>query len=144
MVEYIPAILGFVLIFTLIVFCLYVIFTLERSVDTTKGKQLQAELDAHSNEIQRLMHRCRALEDRLAEIKKRLNEKQDRIDLAEWSYVPREIRELPDELNEESDEEETPIDRYCRKVNEMAERIGKAYCDFMSKAIAERLKGENQ
>lgn len=40
----------------------------------TKERQQQAELKAHSDEIQRLMHRCRALEDRLAEIEKWLPE----------------------------------------------------------------------
>lgn len=144
MVEWIPNILLGLLICTFFGFCLYVIHTLESGVDTMKEKQLQAQLDAHSNEIQRLMHRCRTLEDKLAEIEKRLNEKQDRIDLAEWSYVPREIRELPDESDEESDEEETPLDKYRRNVKEMAERVRKAYCDFINKAVTERLKGKNQ
>jgi len=98
MVEYMPVILGFVLIFALIGFCLFTIRSLDNGVDTMKEKQLQAQLDAHSNEIQRLMHRCRALEDRLAEIEK-------------W---------LPEET-----EEESALKKYLCKVQDAATRLVK-------------------
>lgn len=98
MIEYIPAILGFALIFVLIGFCIFTIRSLDNGVDTMKEKQLQAQLDAHTNEIQRLMYRCRVLEDKLAEIEK-------------W---------LPEET-----EEESAMKKYLCKIQDAATRLVK-------------------
>lgn len=96
--EWIPVILGVVLIFILVGFCIFAIRSLDNGVDTMKEKQLQAQLDAHSNEIQRLMHRCRVLEDKLAEIEK-------------W---------LPEEI-----EEELAMKKYLCKIQDAATRLVK-------------------
>lgn len=98
MVEWIPSILAGFLICILVGFCLYVIYTLESSVDSTKERQLQAQIDANANEISKLMHRCRALEDRLTEIEK-------------W---------LPEET-----EEESALKKYLCKVQDAATRLVK-------------------
>ena len=98
MVEWIPIIIGCLLICILVGFAIFAIWSLDGGVDTMKEKQLQAQLDAHSNEIQRLMHRCRALEDRLAEIEK-------------W---------LPEET-----EEESAMKKYLCKIQDAATRLVK-------------------
>ena len=65
MIEYIPAILNFVLIFILIGFWIFAIHSLDDGVDKTKERQLQAQLDAHADEMQRLRFRLRRIEDKL-------------------------------------------------------------------------------
>ena len=141
MVEWIPSILVGLLICIFVGFCFYVIYTLESGVDTTKEKQLQAQLDAHANEIQRLMHRCRALEDRLAEIEKRLKRITE-IEDSDWSYEPREIRELTE--SGEEPEEETLLEKYNREVHEKANNIVNRFCEVMTKAISNSLEKESE
>lgn len=64
--ECISAGLAFCALCILVWFCYFAIKSLNDSeIGTNKGRQLQAQLDAHADEMQRLRFRLRRIEDKL-------------------------------------------------------------------------------